>query len=150
MEKFYYFAYASNLDVQTLMGRLKTDPIKLSLALLPHFGFRFNYPNPDGSARANIVPSKNESVYGILFEIEEADREYFLRSEPGYEFIAQEVFTPSGNFNAFTFISNKTKTGIFPLESYWKTIFKGGKENGLPNTYLSQILNRTGANPLMK
>jgi len=150
MEKFYYFAYASNLDIKTLMGRLKTDPVKLGIALLPHFGFRFNHPNPDGSARANIVPSKNESVYGLLFEIGEADRDYFLQSEPGHEFIPQKVFTSSGNLKAFTFISEKTKAGIFPLESYWKTILKGGKENGLPNTYLSQILNRAGANPLME
>ena len=144
MDKFYYFGYASNLDTETMEGRLRKKPVKISLAVLPHFGFRFNYPNPDGSARANIVPSHNESVYGILFEIREEDRAYFLNSEPGYEFDKVQVFTKKGSTEAYTFISQNTQEGIFPTESYWKTIYKGGKENGLPNTYLSQILNRVG------
>jgi hypothetical protein len=150
MEKFYYFGYASNLDIQTLKSRLKSDPINFGIAVLPHFGFRFNHPNPDGTARANIIPSKNESVYGLLFEVAEWEREYFMTSEPGYDFIEQEVFTAEGKVRAFTFTSKKIKPGIFPLESYWKTILKGGKENGLPGTYLSQILNRAGASSLMK
>jgi hypothetical protein len=144
MDKFYYFGYASNLDTKTLEGRLRKKPVKISLGVLPHFGFRFNYPNPDGSARANIVPSPNESVYGIIFEISEEDRGYFLNSEPGYEFVKVPVFTKKGSIEAFTFISQNTQVGIFPTDTYWKTIYKGGKANGIPNTYLSQILNRAG------
>jgi hypothetical protein len=144
MEKFYYFGYASNLDESTLEGRLKHKPQKIGVAVLPNFGFRFSHPNPDGSARANIVPSIHESVYGLLYEIEEADRDYFLNSEPGYDFVEKEVYSPKGKFRAFTFISPKNETGIFPTEEYWKVIIKGGKENGIPNTYLSLILNRVG------
>ncbi|EKB48462.1 gamma-glutamylcyclotransferase family protein [Cecembia lonarensis] len=149
MEKFYYFGYASNLDVETLKSRLKSEPVNLGVAVLPHFGFRFNYPNPDGSARANIIASKNESVYGLLFEIDEEDRSYFLNSEPGYELVEKEVFTAKGKLSAFTFVSSKNESGIFPHENYWKTILKGGKENGLPRSYLSQIINRAGSSSLL-
>ena len=150
MGKFYYFGYASNLDVETLKGRLKSEPVNLGVAVLPHFGFRFNFPNPDGTARANIVPSENESVYGLLFEIAEVDREFFLLSEPGYGFIEVEVFTANGKQKALTFISPKNIPGIFPSASYWKTIIKGGKANKIPNSYLSQIINRAGANSLFE
>ncbi|PSL00450.1 gamma-glutamylcyclotransferase family protein [Cecembia rubra] len=149
MEKFYYFGYASNLDESTLEGRLKHKPQKIGIAVLPHFGFRFSHPNPDGTARANIVPSENESVYGMLYEIKESDRPYFLNSEPGYEFVEKVVFSQKGKILAYTFISSKNETGIFPAEDYWKLIIKGGKENGIPNTYLSNILNRVGKSPLL-
>jgi len=149
MEKFYYFGYASNLDESTLEGRLMHKPQKIGIAVLPHFGFRFSCPNPDGSARANIVPSENESVYGMLYEIEESDRLYFLNSEPGYEFLEKEVFSREGKIKAFTFIAPKNETGIFPTEDYWKVIIKGGKECGIPNTYLSNILNRVGRSDLL-
>lgn len=144
MDSFYYFGYASNLDGSTLEGRLRHRPKKICLGILPHYGFRFNFPNPDGSARANIIPSPNESVYGILYEISEEDRAYFLNSEPGYDFVKKEIFIHSGKVEAFTFISEKTVEGIFPSWEYWQVIIKGGQENEIPNTYLSQILNRVG------
>lgn len=144
MESFYYFGYASNLDTNTMEGRLKSKPVNIGVGVLPHFGFRFNFPNPDGSARANLVPSENESVYGLVFEIKEEDRGYFLTSEPGYDFVEKEIFTKNGRISAFVFISPKTKTGIFPREDYWKVILKGGKESGLPDSYLAQIINRAG------
>jgi hypothetical protein len=144
MASFYYFGYASNLDASTLEGRLHSKPVKIGIGVLPHFGFRFNYTNPDGSARANIVSSENESVYGLVFEIHEQDRSYFLQSEPGYEFVQKEIFTKNGKLNAFVFISKNTRDGIFPKEEYWKVILKGGKESGLPDSYLAQIINRVG------
>jgi hypothetical protein len=143
-KKFHYFGYASNLDESTLEGRLTTPAQKICLAVLPQFGFRFNVKNADGSARANLIPSPNESVYGVVYEISENDKAYFLKSEPGYEFIEKEVHTASGPIKAFVFISPKNETGIFPEESYWQVIVKGGKESKLPNTYLSQIINRVG------
>jgi hypothetical protein len=144
MEKFYYFGYASNMDESTLDSRLKIKPNKIGVGVLLHHGFRFNHPNADGTARANIVQSQNESVYGLVYEVAEADREFFLGSEPGYKFIQKEILTKAGKINLYTFVSEKTKGGIFPKESYWKVIVQGGKENGLPNGYLAQIINRVG------
>lgn len=144
MEKFFYFGYASNLDSSTLDGRLKSKAIKVAIGILPNFGFRFNVENPDGSARANVVTSPNESVYGVIYEIADEDKGYFLTSEPGYDFVKKEVFTKKGPLSAYVFISKQSKQGIFPKEDYWKVIIKGGKEAQIPNTYLSQIINRAG------
>lgn len=144
MDSFYYFGYASNLDTSTLEGRLQTKPLKIGIGILPHYGFRFNHPNPDGSARANIVPSENESVYGLVFEIKNEDLGYFLSSEPGYDLVEKEIFTKKGRLNALVFISTETREGLFPKEAYWKVILKGGKESGIPETYLAQVINRVG------
>lgn len=144
MEGFYYFGYASNLDRSTLEGRLQTSPRFVGVGVLPHHGFRFNFRNPDGSARANIVSSPNETVYGLLYWIESNDWEYFLKSEPGYDFLEKEILTKNGKIRAFAFQSNQVQSGIFPTEDYWKLIVKGGQENGIPESYLAQIINRAG------
>lgn len=144
MEGFYYFGYASNLDIKTLEGRLSTAPHLVNIGILAHHGFRFNFRNPDGSARANIVWSPYEAVYGLVFWIQGNDREFFLNSEPGYDLVEKEVLTRNGTIQAFTFQSKLTEVGIFPSEEYWKLIIKGGRENGIPNSYLAQIINRAG------
>ncbi len=144
MEFFYYFGYASNLDESTLEGRLEIKPQKVGVGVLPHYGFRFSHPNPDGSARANLLKSENESVYGVLYKISINDKDRFIKSEPGYEFIECGVFTKEGKLQAYTFISTTHTTGIFPTHEYWQGILEGGKANHLPATYLSQIINRAG------
>lgn len=143
-ETFLYFGYASNLDITTLTGRLNNPPKLNGLAVLPHHGFRFNFLNPDGSARANVIESKNESVYGLLFEVEYSELEYFLKSEPGYDFIERVVLTKSGPIKAHVFISQKLVKGIFPHQEYFQTIIRGGEANGIPKGYLASILNRAG------
>lgn len=144
MEKFYYFGYASNMHQPTLDTRVTYRPKKIAIGVLPHYGFRFNHLNPDGTARANIIPSQNESVYGVVYEIASENLDYFLTSEPGYDFVKKDIYIKKGKIEAFTFVSSKTEKGIFPKEEYWKTIIQGGKENGLPNGYLAQIINRVG------
>lgn len=143
-ETFLYFGYASNLDINTLEGRLNNPPKLKSLAVLPHHGFRFNFQNPDGSARANVIESKNESVYGLLFEVDNSQLEYFLKSEPGYDFVEKEILTKNGPVNARVFVSEKIIKGIFPHQEYLDTIIKGGVANGIPNGYLASIINRAG------
>ncbi|WP_373494951.1 gamma-glutamylcyclotransferase family protein [Aquiflexum sp.] len=144
MEKFYYFGYASNMHKSTLDSCLKFKADKIAVGVLPHFGFRFNHLNQDGTARANIVPSQNESVYGVIYEISGENFDHFLTSEPGYDFVKKEIHLKNGKLEAYTFISTKTENGLFPYKEYWQTIVLGGKENGLPNGYLAQIINRVG------
>ncbi|MFD2036497.1 gamma-glutamylcyclotransferase family protein [Belliella marina] len=143
-EKFLYYAYASNLDFSTLEGRLSSAAKLQGIGALSHYGFRFNVQNADGSARANIVESINETVYGLLFEIPSMDLEYFVKSEPGYDFIEMEILTKKGLIKAYTFVSHKTVDGIFPHQEYLDTIIRGGNTNGIPKGYLASIINRAG------
>lgn len=144
MESFYYFGYASNLDVSTLEGRLKSGAKKVGVAMLPHYGFRFDHPNPNGSARANIIPSPQETVYGLLFEIALTDKAYFLDSEPGYDFVPMQVKIENRSVQAYVFISPSHVPNIFPDKKYLEVILRGGKANGIPASYLAQLINRAG------
>lgn len=139
----FYFGYASNLDVGTLQGRLPEEPRLLGLGVLEDHELQFNFPNADGSARANIQEKKDHQVFGLIFEISEASVAHFLKSEPGYNFVEKQVQFNSKVINAYTFQSYTKKEGLSPKKDYLNTILKGGKVQGLPEIYLNEIENKS-------
>ncbi|WP_143959201.1 gamma-glutamylcyclotransferase family protein [Litoribacter populi] len=145
MKNMLYFAYASNLKKELFEERLGHLAQFKGVGILSQYGFRFNHPMEDGTARANIVASPNEHVYGVLYEISEDDLRHFLKSEPGYEYKEIEIHTNQGKVKAGTFLSPENMNNIFPSESYLAYIVDGGKAFKLPNDYLENIVNRSGA-----
>jgi hypothetical protein len=139
-----YFGYASNLDEDTCSGRTSKPFHVLGCAHLPGYGFRFNFPNADGSARANIIKSNNETVYGVLYKLSEEDKEYFIASEPGYAFLEKDVVYKQAKVKAFTFIASASVMGIFPDKDYLNVILKGARKNKLPDAYIAMLINRSG------
>lgn len=141
--KIYYFGYASNLDIATLKGRLPEEPQLTGIGILEDHEFQFSFPNPDGSARANIHEKMGSSVIGLVFQISQDSVDYFLHSEPGYDFISKQVTLNSTEISAYTFQSSTQKVGLIPRKEYVDTIIKGGKTQGIPTSYLDEILEKS-------
>ncbi|WP_215226610.1 gamma-glutamylcyclotransferase family protein [Echinicola shivajiensis] len=142
MENIKYFGFASNPDQSTLDSRLIHPSKYMGIGVLKGYGFRFNHKNPNGSARANIIVSPNETVYGALYQLHKDDIKHFLKSEKLYDFKELDIQTKNGELKVFTFISPQNISAIFPEKEYLETILKGAKNIKLPNTYISSILNR--------
>lgn len=136
---FYYFAYASNLKSSVLKQRVGSTLQNFIPGRLPDYGFRFNKRNEDGTARANILVSDSEDVFGVLYRIDEKYRDVLLKTEPGYGLIEVSVETAHGNEQAYTFISDEDTEGIYPDKEYLKTILTGAKEHALPEEYIDFI-----------
>lgn len=132
---FYYFAYASNLKVSVLEQRISGKVQDYIQGRLIDYGFRFNRRNEDGTARANIISSESEDVFGVLYQVDEKYRNSLLTSEPGYRLIEVPVETEGGNVQASTFISNADDEDIYPAKDYLNTILTGAKEHSLPTEY---------------
>ena len=139
MKNIYYFGYASNLDIETLNGRLPEEPTFIGIGILADHEFEFSYPNPDGSARANIQEKSDAQVIGLVFQISESSVAYFLNSEPGYDFIEKEVLLNTEVITACTFQSRIREEGLIPKQDYVETILKGGKAQGISEAYLVEI-----------
>jgi hypothetical protein len=139
MDYIYYFGYASNLDIATLQGRLREDPILVGIGILHDYVFEFSFPNADGSARANIHEKEGDQVIGLVFQMSKDSIAYFLNSEPGYHFIEKQVLVNSKMLTAYTFQSDIRKEGIIPTEEYLETILNGGKSQGINPSYLEEI-----------
>lgn len=136
---FYYFGYASNLKVSTLEQRIGDKIENYLTGRLIDYGFRFNRKNPDGTARANIIASDSEDVFGVVYQIAEKHRDILLKSEPGYQLTTVTIETDQGNIPAYTFISLADDEDIYPSKEYLNTILSGAKEHSLPAEYTDFI-----------
>jgi hypothetical protein len=96
--------------------------------------------NADGKARANIIASESEDVFGAIYELENTAKEKLLASEPGYKLIEVNIETKTGYVPAVTFISEEDMEGIYPAKDYLKLICEGAKEHKLPEEYLEFIV----------
>ena len=136
---FYYFGYASNLKVSTIEERIGDKIQDYIQGRLIDYGFRFNRKNSDGTARANIIASESEDVFGVLYQIDQKYRDVLLKTEPGYQLIDITVETEQGNINAVTFISDADDEDIYPAGEYLNSILTGAKEHSLPAEYTDFI-----------
>ncbi|UJP66974.1 gamma-glutamylcyclotransferase [Mongoliitalea daihaiensis] len=139
----YYFGYASNLDIETLKGRLPAEPNLMGIGLLENHEFQFSFPNPDGSARANIHAKEGGKVFGLVFQISASAVDYFLNSEPGYDFIPKEILVGGALITAYTFQSKIRREGLTPSKEYIDTIVRGGQTQDIPSWYLEEVISKS-------
>jgi hypothetical protein len=137
---FNYFAYASNLKKSTLEQKTGSKIQNFVQGRLLDYGFRFNFKNTEGSARANIIVSESEDVFGAIYEIENKYKEGLLSTEPGYRIINVTIETETVNVPALTFISDQDDENIYPSKDYLKSITEGAKEHKLPQEYLEFVV----------
>lgn len=115
---FNYFGFASNLKKSLLEERIGGSVEEFKSARLANYGFRFNKKNQDGSARANLVLSEEEDVYGVVYKIHNQYYDTLCTTEPGFEIIEVQVETDTSYVNALTFISDEDTENIVPEKSY--------------------------------
>lgn len=139
-EHFNYFAYASNLKVNTLEQRTGDKIENFLQGRLPDYGFRFNVKNQDGTARANIIVSESEDVFGMIYMISMKYWDTLLQTEPGYQLISVSVETEQGDVLVYTFISDHDEEDIYPTKEYLKSIIEGASEHSLPEEYTDFIV----------
>ena len=78
-KSFNYFAYASNLKKSNLEQCVGSKIDNFLDGRLLDYGFRFNVKNADGKARANIIASESEDVFGAIYELENSVKEQLLK-----------------------------------------------------------------------
>jgi len=139
-DSFLYFGYASNLKRSLLEERIGDFPLSAEVGVLQGFGFRFNRENPDGSARANIIFSESEQVYGVVYKIDSKHYDQLMSTEPGYELIEVSVKISDALVIAQTFIARDHTSAIYPSAEYLQVILDGAREFELPGSYCENIL----------
>jgi gamma-glutamylcyclotransferase len=123
---FRYFAYGSNLWPPQLRSRCSSARA-IGTATLPEWRLVCDKPSTDGSSKLNIRPDPTTSVQGVVYEIEDADREALDDAEPLYEAI--EV-TVSGS-RAVTYAYRGEPHGEPPYDWYMETVVAGAEHHGL-------------------
>ena len=127
MEK--YFAYAHNLNQKNLCKRIKRNT-NGQLAILPYYKLVFNVRSKNNTKTfANISPSDNDFVIGIVYNLSKKELEVLDRYEDvhlgTYQRIKVKILMDGHFVVAWTYICLNEDwkiLGVSPEESYCRNI----------------------------
>ena len=145
-----YFAYGSNMDKEDLdiwCKKFSFSPIKfisIKKAILWGFKLTFNYLSPSrGYGAANLMPSKNDHIEGILCEINEEDFKKISGKEGTPYFYEEIKITVEAdgkkieNASSFKAVrSREENRHVPPKKSYMDLIINNAKKYGFSPEYI--------------
>lgn len=141
----WYFAYGSNLEQATFLGRRQMRPIETRIGVLRDFELRFDLPvGPGERGVANVAPRAGDHVWGALYHLTHADAERLDRTEGVdqgfYQRLAVEVHLADGALlAAFTYRSEISRPERKPSRRYLGLLLAGAREHGLPAEYVARL-----------
>ena len=137
--RFLYFAYGSNMSTVRLRERTPSArPVAIG-RLLRHRRC-WHKRGRDGSGKCDVVfagAGSGEAVWGVLFEIAEAEKAALHRAEGlgvGYLEKIVPVLTEAGVLRAMTYQAKRgqTDTALRPFAWYKAHVVRGAREHRLP------------------
>ena len=141
----WYFAYGSNLDPGTFLGRRRMQPLATRIGVLEGFELRFDLPvGPGERGVANVAPRTGDQVWGALYELTHADAERLDRTEGVdkgvYRRLTVAVRTAEAvEVAAFTYRSEISRPERKPSRRYLGLLLAGAREHGLPADWVERL-----------
>src|SRR5262245_37837744 len=140
----WYFAYGSNLDHATFVGRRGMRALATRVARLD--GRRLTFDLPVGGERgvANLVDDPDAHVWGVLHLLTPEAFEVLDRTEGVgagfYERCAVRVVTSDGEvLDAGTYQSSRGQPGRKPSARYMRIVLGGARAHGLPEPWIRHL-----------
>ena len=134
-----YFAYGSNMAARRMRERVDGAEAR-GRACLDGWRFVADKPGRDGSAKVNIVPAPGARIWGVLWELADAQLLRLDRHERGYARVAVTVRAETGPLAATTYAS--ALRGARPVldAGYKALIVAGAREHRLPAEWLAWLV----------
>lgn len=138
----WYFAYGSNMHPSTFEGRRGIVPRRALVARLPGWRLVLDKPPllPIGESMANVVPDAGARVWGVAYEITEADLGHVDLTEGvligNYRRVAVRVEHDGGWLDASTLTSDRRDTTLQPSRRYMQLLIDGAERYGLPSDWI--------------
>ncbi len=138
----YFFAYGARMNPQTMRGELP-DATVVGPARLEGYRLVFNVPSRSwGGGAANAVPSLGGHLWGLLWEIGDADLKALdsYRGEEHLQHVLEvEVQGPDGPVTATTYAVDSPERFIAPTDRYLAMLQAVARQQGLPEEALAEI-----------
>jgi cation transport regulator ChaC len=141
----WYFAYGSNLDPGTFLGRRRMRPLETRVAVLEGFELRFDLPvGPGERGVASVGPRAGDLVWGALYRLTVVEAERLDRTEGvqhgAYARLEIDARTGDGEtFRAFTYVSSRGVEGRKPSRRYLGLLLAGARHHGLPDEWIARL-----------
>jgi len=144
--RLWYFAYGSNMQRATFVGRREMRPMESSWGRLDDFELCFDLPvGPGERGVANITRRAGASVHGVLHLISAIEADRLDRTEGVhrglYDRLAVDIMAADGAaVAAFTYCSRHGTSGRKASPRYMGLLLEGAREHGLPVSYQSYLV----------
>lgn len=147
MNKFYYFAYGSNMLIERLKERCPSAKF-ITQAYVCGYDLSFNKRSKDCSGKATIIENKktNDKLYGVVFEIEKVDLYALDEAEgPGYERKDNFIVVKMKDDQEIEVTTYFAKQGAIseklrPYSWYKQLVLSGAIQAKLPHTYRVKLM----------
>lgn len=139
---FMYFAYGSNMCSAWLQRRCSSAK-PIGVAELSGHELRWHKRSKDGSGKCDISRSERQRVLGVLYQIDEADKRDLDRAEGlgnGYAEIDVDLLVDGNHVSAKAYQATAKDEALQPYSWYKALVVAGAKENGLPESYVEQLI----------
>lgn len=143
-DPFWYFAYGSNLDPGTFLGRRRMRPLDVRVAVLEGWRLIFDLPVGKGErGMANLLPAPGDSTTGVAYLIGPDQARHLDRSEGVPKAYRRErvglLATDGTRFPGFTYVSPHRHPGRKPSRRYMGLLLRGARHHGLPDAWLAHL-----------
>lgn len=144
-----YFAYGSNMCVGWLRQPKRAPSARfVTTARLVGHSLRFHKRSDDGSAKADAFATDNatEFVWGVVFEIDDAEKSALDRAEGlghGYSERRVELISQDGEQLSATMYFADADAIVAthkPYSWYLRFVVDGARQHGLPEDYISRLV----------
>jgi gamma-glutamylcyclotransferase len=145
MATFAYFAYGSNMLTERLRQRCPTA-VPVGTARVTGYAIAFHKrSNRDASGKATLHPAPEAMVHGVLFAIDDADRDALDAAEGvgnGYARLDDFAVTRDGATRTVTtYIATDSHidADLTPFDWYRALIVAGARQHALPTDYVARL-----------
>jgi hypothetical protein len=143
MAQFRYFAYGSNMLIEWLGGRCPSATAQ-QVGWVDDWALTFSKMSTDGSGKATIFPKAGSRVFGVVFEIDLAERQALDAAEKGYsrrDHFPLQVANTSSPLFATTYLAENTQIdlNLKPYDWYLGLVIAGARQQQLPLEYISTL-----------
>lgn len=140
----WYFAYGSNVDPETFLGRRRMRPSDARRAALPGWELVFDLPvGPGERGVANLRAAPREVVHGVAWAIDARQAEHLDRTEgvPQGFYARRDVTLDSdgGSLDAFAYVSSLGRPGRRPSRRYLGLLLRGARHHALPDAWIARL-----------
>lgn len=140
----WYFAYGSNLDPDTFLGRRRMRPRDVRVGVVAGWQLTFDLAvGPGERGVANLAPAEDAAVTGVAYQISAAQSRHLDRTEGvprAYRRADVRVGTAAGeDLRAFTYVSERRDPARRPSRRYLGLLLKGARHHQLPPAWVEQL-----------
>ena len=139
----FYFAYGSNMNHQQMRTRCPEAKFLFRAVLESHSFVYDGWSLMHRGAVANIVPKKNGTVWGGVYETLEAHRDTLDNYEgypSHYDRKGVSVVDDSRDLHAVFVYFRQGEAPGSPSDEYRQTVLRGARDCDLPEEYTEKFL----------